>query len=197
MTTDGPHLHALVLAAGAARRFGSPKQLARIDGQPLLQRAVQLATKVSRAVTVVLGAHAAQLTPMLKHSGASIVINRNWDEGLASSLREGVRAVPAGCDGVLVMLADQVAVTADDLMRLIGAWRAQPEYLIAAAYAGHVGVPAIFPRWSLADFEELRGDGGARVLLARHAARVQRVQLPSAAIDIDTPEDLAALTTPR
>jgi molybdenum cofactor cytidylyltransferase len=188
------NLHVLVLAAGAASRFGSPKQLVRVAGQPLLHRAVSQATQVAGgAVTVVLGAHAQQLAPLLKHSPASILINRNWEEGLASSLRLGVANLPAGCEGVLVTLADQAAVTTFDLQRLASAWRRQPDWLIAASYAGHTGVPAVFPAHTFAGFSELRGDAGARLILARHADRCLRIPMPNAAIDIDTPEDLLKL----
>ncbi|MEO6078526.1 MAG: nucleotidyltransferase family protein [Steroidobacteraceae bacterium] len=190
----GSNLHVLVLAAGAATRFGSPKQLVRIGGQPLLHRAVSQATQVAGgAVTVVLGANAQLLTPLLKHSPASILVNRNWEEGLASSLRMGVSHLPMGCEGVLVTLADQAAVTTFDLQRLASAWRRQPDWLIAASYAGHTGVPAVFPAYTFASFAELRGDAGARAILARHADRCLRVPMPNAAIDIDTPEDLLKL----
>jgi CTP:molybdopterin cytidylyltransferase MocA len=192
-----PGLHALVLAAGSASRFGSPKQLVRIGGQPMLHRAVSQATEVvGHAVTVVLGAYADQLAPLLKHTSASVLINRHWQEGLASSLRLGIANLPGSCDGVLVTLADQVSVTTFDLKRLATAWRRQPEWLIAATYDGHVGVPAIFPRTSFSAFSELRGDAGARSILARHADRCLRVPMPNAAVDIDTPEDLLNIAAP-
>jgi CTP:molybdopterin cytidylyltransferase MocA len=185
------NLHVLVLAAGSASRFGSPKQLVRIGGQPLLHRAVSQATEVAgHAVTVVLGAHADRLTPMLRHSTASILINRNWEEGLASSLRLGVSRLPGSCAGVMVTLADQATVTSFDLQRLVSAWRRQPDWLIAASYEGHTGVPAIFPGRTFADFSSLRGDAGARSILARHADRCLRIPMPNAAVDIDRPEDL-------
>jgi molybdenum cofactor cytidylyltransferase len=184
----------LVLAAGAARRFGSPKQLARLGGEALLLRAVTRATEVAgHAVTVVLGAHAADIAPMLRHSLASVVVNRNWEEGLASSLRTGVASLPGSTEAVLVTLADQAAVTAFDLKRLVTAWRAQPEWIIAASYAGQAGVPAIFPHHCFADLAQLRGDVGARALLHRMADRCVRVPMSSAAVDIDTPEDLRKL----
>lgn len=193
MNTD-TNLHVLVLAAGAASRFGSPKQLVRIGGQPLLHRAVSQATQVAGgAVTVVLGAHAPQLAPLLRHSTASVLINRHWEEGLASSLRLGVASLPAGTEGVLITLADQAAVTAFDLQRLATAWRQQPDWLIAASYSGHTGVPAVFPAHTFPAFADLRGDSGARVLLARYADRCLRIPMPNAAIDIDTPEDLLKL----
>lgn len=187
-------LHAVVLAAGASARFGSPKQLVRIQGRPLLHRAVANAVEVAgQAVLVVLGAHAAELAPLLRHSPASVLINREWSEGIASSIRLAVRHLPPSCGGVLLTLADQAAVTADDLGRIAGAWRRQPQSIVAARYEAAFGVPAIFPRSDFAALGELRGDRGARDLLRRSRDRVTGVDVANAAIDIDTPEDLLRL----
>jgi molybdenum cofactor cytidylyltransferase len=187
-------LHAIVLAAGASARFGSPKQLVRLAGRPLLHTAVTRAAEVAgNAVIVVLGARAAELAPLLKHTAGSVVVNHEWREGLASSIRAGVARLPAACTGVLLLLADQPAVTADDLKRLAGAWRRAPHCIAASRYAGTIGVPAIFPRALFRELSELRGDSGARLLLRRNQDRVVGVPMESAAIDVDTPEDLLAL----
>lgn len=148
---------------------------------------------------VVLGARADELAPLLTHSPASVVINRDWREGISSSIRAGVARLPPSCTGVLLVLADQAAVTAEDLQRLASAWRRQTEYVAAAVYSGTLGVPAIFPRSRFRDLAELRGDIGARKLLHRDPDRLVRVAMDSAALDIDTPEDLLALEagTPR
>lgn len=192
-----PGLHVIVLAAGAATRFGSPKQLARLNGLPLLHLAVGRAVAIAgQSVTVVLGANAADLAPLLRHTGASMLINRDWTEGMGSSVRAGVAGIPAAADGALLMLADQPAVTADDLRRLVHAWRGQPNHIVAAQYAGTAGVPAIFAREDFAALASLRGDAGARALLRRAGDRLVRVPMPSAAIDIDTPEDLLKLQKP-
>lgn len=196
MNTEGTatSLHALVLAAGPSTRFGSPKQLVRIEGRPLLHAVVGRAVEVAgHAVTVVLGAHAEQLAPLLKHSPGSVIVNREWSEGIASSIRAGVARLPGSADGVLIVLADQPAVTAEDLRRLVGAWRRQPDYIVAAQYATTAGVPAIFPRTSFPDLGALRGDRGAQLLLHKNPDRVVRVPMPSAAVDVDTPEDLLTL----
>jgi CTP:molybdopterin cytidylyltransferase MocA len=145
------------------------------------------------ALIVVLGSGAAQLAPLLKHSPGSVVINQEWREGLASSIRAGVARLPAACSAVMLLLADQAAVTAEDLRRLAGSWRKQPQHIAAALYSGSCGAPAIFPRSSFRSLSELRGDTGARALLMRNPDRVVRVPMPSAAIDVDTPEDLLAL----
>ena len=123
----------------------------------------------------------------------SIVINRDWHEGLASSIRAGVTRLPGSCTGVMLVLADQAVVSAEDLRRLAAAWRRQPEYIAAALYCGTAGVPAIFPRSCFSDLAELRGDVGARVVLRRNPDRIVRVPMQSAAFDLDTPEDLLAI----
>jgi molybdenum cofactor cytidylyltransferase len=203
LTAAGSHrgggaLHSIVLAAGASTRFGSPKQLVRLAGRPLLHTVVTRAAEVTgNALIVVLGAQAAELAPLLKHSAGTIVVNHEWREGLASSIRAGVAHLPAACTGAMLVLADQAAVSADDLKRLAGSWRRQPQCIAAAMYAGTIGVPAIFPRTSFRELAELRGDAGARTLLRRNSDRLVRVAMESAAIDLDTPEDLLALEAPR
>ena len=192
MTHDS--LHILVLAAGASVRLGQPKQLVRVGGRPALHSVVSQATAIAGlAVTVVIGAHAAQLTHLLQHSGVSLVVNRNWEEGMASSIRFGVSCLPPACDAVLIQLGDQVAVTADDLRRLVSAWRGEDSVVAAASYQGTVGVPAIFPRWCFSELSQLRGDVGAKSILARYRDRLARVVMPNAALDLDTAEDLVRL----
>jgi len=187
-------LYAIVLAAGASTRFGSPKQLVRIGGRPLLHTVVTRAAEVTgNALIVVLGCGASELAPLLKHSPGSVVVNRHWREGLASSIRTGVLRLPPTCTGVLLLLADQAAVTTDDLKRLAGTWRRRPQLIAAALYAGAAGVPAIFPRSTFSELTRLRGDTGARTILRRSADRVVRVPMPGAELDLDTPEDLLAL----
>src|SRR5215468_9244326 len=186
-TRSADGLYAIVLAAGASTRFGSAKQLVRLAGRPLLHTVVTRASEVTgNALIVVLGSGAAQLAPLLKHSPGSVVINQEWREGLASSIRAGVARLPAACSGVMLLLADQAAVTAEDLRRLAGAWRRQTDYLAAAIYGSTVGVPAIFPRSAFSDLLKLRGDRGARALIQRNPDRVVRVPMESAGIDIDT-----------
>jgi molybdenum cofactor cytidylyltransferase len=193
-TAESSHIHVVVLAAGASTRFGSAKQLIRVNGRPLMLSVVSRAVELAgHSVTVVLGANAAELAPLLRHSPASVAINRDWSEGIASSIREGLAHAPATADGVLIALADQAAVTTEDLRRLAGVWRRNPASIATAQYAGTVGVPAIFPRWCFRDLNELRGDRGAQVLLHRHVDRLVRLSMPSAELDIDRPEDLLAL----
>ena len=192
MTDPGsPALHTAILAAGPSTRFGSPKQLIRIAGTPVLHWAVSNAARAAgTSVTVVLGAHAAEIAPSLRRSGASVLLNPGWSEGLASSVRAAVRTAPPGCEGLLLMLADQVEVSAEDLRRLSAAWRRDIRLLCAALYDGAPGLPAVFPAWAFPDLQALRGEADPRIVLRRHSDRLVRIPMPAAATDVDTPEDL-------
>jgi molybdenum cofactor cytidylyltransferase len=94
---------------------------------------------------------------------------------------------------LLLLLADQVAVTADDLRRLHASWRRHPVLIAAALFQGAPGLPAIFPRWAFSDLLELRGERDPRTVLRRNIDRVVRVPMSNAGIDLDTPEDLLRL----
>lgn len=187
-------LHAVILAAGAGTRFGGVKQLVRLRGEPVLHElAASAAFVAGQSVTVVLGAHAREIAPALRQRAVSVAINRGWDEGIAGSVRAAVHAAPPGSAALLLMLADQVAVTADDLKRLHASWRRHPILIAAALYQGAPGLPAIFPRWAFTDLLELRGDRDPRIVLRRNIDRVVRVPMSNAGIDLDTPEDLLQL----
>jgi molybdenum cofactor cytidylyltransferase len=194
METSGAELHAAILAAGPSTRFGSPKQLVRIAGSPVLYQLISNAAFVAgRSVTVVIGAHAREVAPVLRQSAASVVVNRDWQEGLASSIRVAVESAPPRCDGLLLLLADQVAVTADDLMHLYAAWKRHPILIAAALYCGAPGLPAIFPHWTFPGLLELRGDRGPSQVIRRNVDQLVRIPMDNASVDLDTPEDLLSI----
>jgi molybdenum cofactor cytidylyltransferase len=192
---DTAQLQIIVLAAGASTRFGSPKQLAPVHGGPLLPLMLSRAGAVAgHAVSVVLGAHCAQIVPALGRSAVSLVVNREWSEGIAASIRAGLLRLPGSCAAVLLLLADQGAVTSADLQRLIDKWRRSPRAIVAAQYGGGYGLPAIFPRAEFPALMRLRGEQGAEALLRSPAIELIGVPMPSAATDIDRPGDLPGLT---
>jgi molybdenum cofactor cytidylyltransferase len=190
-------VHALVLAAGAARRFGSPKGLADYRGRPLIRHVVEsvstaIATRgPASAVTVVLGPEPEPLREALSGTGVDIAINEHWSDGLSSSLRLGIQSLPPGTSAVLIVLADQALVASDEYQRLLDVARTNPERPIAAAYDDTVGVPAVFPARYFERLSALQGDRGAGSLL-KSDDQVVPIDMPSAAFDIDTPEQLAA-----
>ncbi|MEO5590199.1 MAG: nucleotidyltransferase family protein [Gemmatimonadaceae bacterium] len=189
---------AVILAAGSSTRFGSPKQLLEIDGQALLQRAIEAAIQAGlKPVVVVLGANAMMIAPSLAESDAvSVVVNHDWENGQASSLAVGITA--ANNDrlrGVIVMLADQPGVDANSLERLVGAFDNEHR-VIAAAYSDTVGAPVLFGMEYLPALTTLSGDHGAGGWLRAHPDAVTAIEMAEAALDIDTPADFF-LHSPR
>jgi CTP:molybdopterin cytidylyltransferase MocA len=181
----------LLLAAGGSRRYGSPKLVARLDGESLLRRAAHVALGCGSAgCTVVLGANAIRLERELRGLPVGMVINRHWRRGLSSSLRAGLAALPATAPAVLVMLADQAALKPQDLERLIAAWCRQPRMIVAARAGDMLGPPAIFPRQAFRELRRLHGDAGAKALLRNPSRRVIEIGIDNAAYDVDRPEDL-------
>lgn len=188
-----PMLAVLVLAAGGSTRFGQPKLLQRLAGDSLLARAAAIALELAPTTSlVVLGADAAALRRQVPPT-LTIVEHAHWGEGIGSSLACGVRALPAHCAGVLVLLADQAALTAAALRPLCERWRADPDAVVCARYDDAPGVPAILPRRCFAELGRLRGDRGAKDLLRREGDALVTIELPAAAVDVDTPAELARL----
>ncbi len=194
----------MVLAAGASTRLGRPKQLVRYDGEPLVRRAARAAAGAgARPVVVVLGAHADLVAPALDGMArVHVVVHAGWRDGLATSLAAGLRALdavgalPGGArpDGALLTVCDQPLVDADALGILLAAFGG-PGAVVAAAYAGAVGVPAVVGREHLPALRTLAGDAGAGRWLRAHPALVTPVALPQAAVDVDTEDDVARVIT--
>ena len=188
----------VLLAAGASRRFGGPKQLVRIGGQSLLRRMAEcaLASRPAGCV-VVLGARARRLQRELDGLPVTIVVNRRWRSGLASSLSAGLAALPRHARAALVLLADQARIGPGDLQLLIAAWRTRPRAIVAAYAHGMLLPPAVLPRRLFKDVRRLKGDRGARDWLRDPSRTVIGLEMPNAAEDLDVPADIAALRRGR
>jgi CTP:molybdopterin cytidylyltransferase MocA len=183
----------LVLAAGAARRFGTPKQLAELDGIPLLQHAVDamLAARGVDRVVVVLGAGAGEVRAAVDFGGAEVVECDGWAEGMAASLRAGVAAL-ASCDAIVVTLGDQPRMSPAAIAAVVEA-AAPGVDAVRAVYDGEPGHPVLL-RGALYDrVGLLRGDTGARDLLDGVQVRTVEVGHLGRPGDVDTPEELEAL----
>lgn len=152
---------AIVLAAGFSRRLGRPKQDVIFEGETLLERARRVASEAADDVIVVTRDN-----------------NPEAGEGMASSIRAGVSAAPAGAR-ILITLCDQPLVTAAHLRALI----AVDAPIVATGYSGIAGVPAIFAPQFVPELLALRGDVGARAIIERHGAHV--IAFEDAAVDVD------------
>jgi xanthine/CO dehydrogenase XdhC/CoxF family maturation factor/CTP:molybdopterin cytidylyltransferase MocA len=187
-------LHAVILAAGGSTRFGGLKQLLEFNGRSLLKRITGIACEVlGSRVTVVHGPKATKCQREVAGLDVVNIVNDEWQRGLATSLKQAINALPAGCKGVLILLCDQALIEKQHLEQLISAWSGQPDRIIASAYAGTRGVPAIIPAEFFPEMLRLAGDQGARAILAGHADRVIEVPVPEAEFDIDTQEDFTRL----
>ncbi len=190
---------ALVLAAGASRRLGQPKQLVPHRGRPLLSHTVEAALAAGfTPVTVVLGAQGDVIRRQLgtPPSAVSFVENTDWAEGMGSSIRAGLRALldahPA-TTGVFILVCDQPALDAALLQQFRQRAIASPASIWVADYGTGQGPPVFFPRSCFDELLALQGECGARSVIRSHSAHVQRIAFPDGDLDLDTPADLARL----
>jgi CTP:molybdopterin cytidylyltransferase MocA len=179
---------AVVLAAGASSRFGSPKQLARIGDKTMLE-------------AVAATAHEAGLDPVIAVVPPALAvppdvvpeINDRPADGMSRSLRLGLAAVPAEVNAAVVLLGDQPTLSAATIRLLLEA--AGPARQVVAATAdGRIGPPVLVRREAFALAQDVIGDEGLRTILARNADLVTTVDIGEHVPDVDTPADLARLT---
>ena len=189
---------AIILAAGASSRLGSPKQLLLLDGQPLVTRAAQAAlTAGAWPVVVVLGAHAEKIRPALARLPVLVVENAAWPEGMAASIRTGITTLgqfSRTLEAALIALCDQPAFNAEVIAQLLATQHTTGRSIVAARYAARHGAPALLLRAHFPALAALTGETGARDLLNGDPTHVAAVDLPALAQDLDTPADLAALS---
>jgi len=184
---------AVVLAAGQASRFGSPKQLALWQGKPLLAHAVDaaLASQAERVV-VVLGANAEICQAILGERPLEIVFNERWAEGQSTSMKAGLTALPPHVGAALFPLADQPGVTPAVIDAIIATYQHTLAPIVWPEFEGQRGNPVLFDRCLFAEMNQVTGDIGARPVLKAHQAQAERVAVsePGILYDIDTPDDL-------
>lgn len=181
----------IVLAAGGSERFGTPKQLAPWHGTTLLRHAVRTALDAGTGpVIVMLGAHAPALRDHLADSGVTCLEHSSWREGMGSTIARAAAHVsshwPAAA-GLIVMACDQPRVTDAHLRALVDRHRELRCEAVASAYAGTIGIPALFDGSLATRLSDLQGDRGARLLL--ESVRTESVALPGGELDIDRPSD--------
>lgn len=205
---------AIVLAAGRSQRMqvmaaGISKQLLSLGGQPLFTFAVGAAC-ASRAtpVIVVLGAEAERAQAALGAWAAKDATNRSYQcvvnpdfaQGMASSLRMGLVALreqEPGVAGAVITLADMPLVTPYIIDTLLATAQSEPSAIVAATYDGKRGHPIIFPNALFDELAQVTGDEGGRSVIARHPDRLRLVPIADtrAALDVDRPEDYAAISS--
>lgn len=178
--------------------MGGPKQTLRFRGESLLRRAALAALGAGcRPVVVVTGAHAEQSRRELGGLAVREAFNPHWETGMASSVRAGVEGLVGANHEVaaaVFLLCDQPHVTAEVISGLVTAYRSTGCPVVASAYGGGFGVPALFAAALFAELARLEGAAGAKQVIKRHASEAHFLSFPGGEVDVDTPDDFSRLT---
>ncbi|MFZ0594241.1 MAG: nucleotidyltransferase family protein [Bryobacteraceae bacterium] len=196
-----PVAAALILAAGAATRMGSLKQLLPFGQGTLISNAIEQAKDACfETIVVVVGAQGDLVTLATGQQGVEIVENPDWPSGMGTSIRVGLEHITKQAPGpevLAVLLADQPLVRASHLLEMRRMQAKSRAPILAAQYSGQNGVPALFARDLFPSLAALPADAGARHLLRGGSFPVLSFPLPEAATDVDTPADFARLAMVR
>ena len=193
-------LAAIILAAGRSRRFGSAdKLLAPFGDAPILRRTtIAVVRSGFFDIVVVTGMVNHERRAAVADLGVRFVTNTDADDGQARSIAWGIGALATECEGAMIVPADMPALTPALLLRAIDAfetWRG--ERIVHFAIDGALRPPVLWPRALFGELAALRGDGGGRNVVARHASLAQAIDISADAAwrldDIDTHDDLVAL----
>lgn len=191
-----PNIFTLILAAGNASRLGRPKQLLMAQDDTLIEKCIltSLASN-SSATFVVLGANADLISVPLAKYKIKIILNSEWQEGIASSIRAGIQSIQREekkADGVLILLVDQVLVTTTVINEIIEKYLKNKHKIVASKYATTIGPPALFDKEIFDDLLNLEGNAGAKKIMDKHKLDLYLIDFPDGQIDIDTMEDYLA-----
>jgi len=186
---------AVVLAAGYSSRFGANKLLQLFRGKPLVRYAVEAATaSKAEPVIVVTGNDSRLVKDMLAKMPVELVDNFDFSTGLSSSLKSGLRNVPADADGAIILLGDMPLIRPSTIDRLIDVFSLSSfQGVVVPIYHGRRGNPVLWSRRFFPGILALEGDRGAKPLLTKYAELIYELEVddPGVHIDIDTPEDFA------
>jgi len=186
----------VILAAGESRRLGKPKQLLQFEGKTLLRHAVKVAIETNYKIAVVLGANFEKTKAEIEDLEIEICFNENWQNGMSSSIKTGLKKIletmPNLC-AVIIQLCDQPFVNSSILKRLAETYKRTNTPIVACEYAETVGVPALFSCVIFDELFALSADEGAKQIIKKYSASVEKISVPEAEIDIDTMKDYEKL----
>ena len=188
----------ILLAAGQAKRMGSPKQLLEFNGVPMLRLATESAlASLCHPITIVTGANAKAVSEVLANLPVNIIYNRDWEQGIGTSIRIGINSLlDYNVDAAIVALADQPLLTTVTFDRLVESYQLHQLPIVASQYHDTLGVPALFERSLFPRLLDLPPDKGCKNLIMTYPKeRVDRCPCPEAGIDIDTPDDYERLVS--
>lgn len=189
----------ILLAAGASTRMRQAKQLLRIAGESLIQRAVKTALSTTyRPVVVVLGANREQIEPELLGSEVLKVFNPDWPTGMGSSIATGLDFLlqqEPMIQQILILVGDQPLLQTDTLAALVELQSRTQAPLVVSRYTDTLGVPALFTSALFDELTALHGTQGAKKLIQKYRDQAAVLDFPEGALDLDTPEEWEAFLT--
>lgn len=187
---------AIILAAGGSSRLGQPKQLLRFHGQSLIRRVTEAAVEADCSpIVIVTGTKPDSIVLELETLPALFVANPDWQRGIGTSVRAGVKHLLADSPetgAVLLLACDQPRVNGKTITALIELRATERKPIVACEYSGTLGIPAIFDRSFFHELLDLEADG-AKKIIGAHRDVTSRLDFPAGAIDIDTAEDYERL----
>ena len=187
---------AIILAAGSSRRMGYPKQLLKFREQSLLHHSLSVALAVCREVFVVTGANGEVIKKEIKDSPARISENKNWREGMASSIKMGLQDAllqNPSLEAAILMVCDQPFVSEKLVKELLLQYEKTKKNIIASAYKDTLGIPVLFNKKYFSELQNLKGLSGAKKIITHHLSDTFAVPFPLGYVDIDSAEDYERL----
>ena len=187
------NIPAIVLAAGKSMRMGKPKLLLPLNGKPLIEHSLRtLSNGGANPIVLVVGALYNELAPIGHAYGAQTVRNTDPDGDMASSVLTGLRFIPTGTTGVLILPGDHPQILPQTVNALMLQHGQNPGHILIPQYAEKRGHPTLFPTALLKD---LGKDRNLRDIINAHPGSIRTVHVEDPGIlhDIDTPEDYAAI----
>jgi molybdenum cofactor cytidylyltransferase len=187
----GERVAGLLLAAGESKRLGLPKQLLRWRGRPLIDHAAHTASEAGLSpVIVVVGYRVNDMRAAIS-APVMIVENPRWPEGMSTSLRAGLLALPPDVDAAVMLLVDQPRIGADHLRALVAAYYATGKPIVGSTFQGRRGSPTLFDRSLFDALMAISGDEGGRAVIQANPDLLEMVEVEDelALLDVDTLED--------
>ena len=187
---DSPDTAIILLAAGHSSRMGAAKQLLEFRGKPMVRHAAETAlSSQCGPVVVVAGAYVDEVRNALEGLPVIVDVNSNWPAGIGGSIQTGLAALPEESGAAILALADQPLLTAAIYNTLLDRHRVTGRPIVAAAYAGTVGVPVLFSRSHFPHLMALQPDQGCKGVIVKHKDDAELIPCPEAEADVDTTAD--------
>ena len=186
------NIQLLLLAAGASKRMGEPKQLLSWGTKRIIEHQLEILLATNKSVSVVLGAYSKEITLTIEKFPISIFINEHWENGMGSSISFGVQQLLAKdptIDGILISLIDQPLITTHHFEKILSLFQpTKKQIIVSNSKNGWSGAPVLFDKIYFNELIKLKGDEGAKVVTSQYKDFVKLIDAGNKLIDMDTPD---------